>query len=409
MNVLHISHHDNLGGSGRAAYRIHESIRRHGIVSRMLVKHKHTKDPDVASISSGILLKLDRTFAKITNALSYESLFYPSSFALKFRTWYREADVLQIYNTHGNYFSHTALPWLARNKAIVWRLSDMWAFTGHCAYSYDCERWKTGCGQCPQLNDLTPLTRDTTNFLWRIKKNVYDRTKLHVVAPSAWIEALAKQSPLLSAFPIHKIHNGIDTTTFAPVNKQAARMILRLPNAKLVVLFVADFVNSRRKGLDILTAAIDKLPTLVREQVLLVILGECPTGSKINVGCRTHFISTVNDDRLLAIVYSATDVLVHAARAENLPNTILEGMSCGTPAIAFDTGGVREVVRNHETGFLLPNVNIDQVAATLFSVMNSEDLLQRLGDNARRFIEDEFSLELQQKSFVELYQLVGNT
>ena len=124
---------------------------------------------------------------------------------------------MQLYNTHGSYFSHTALPLLSRLRPVVWRLSDMWAFTGHVAYSYDCERWRHGCGSCPYLGEYPALSRDTTAALWRWKNAVYKRSKLTIVAPSRWIERLASESPLLSRFPIVRIPNGIDLERFRRV------------------------------------------------------------------------------------------------------------------------------------------------------------------------------------------------
>ncbi|HEV2761363.1 MAG TPA: hypothetical protein VGV38_00110 [Pyrinomonadaceae bacterium] len=134
MNVLHISTTDNLGGSGRSAYRVHTGLRRLGVRSRMLVGTKATDDPEVDLIAGRRLGKLDEAFNRLTGRLSWQYLFYPSSLALLRHPWLRAADVVQLYNTHGGYFSHTVLPLVSRRRAVVWRLSDMWPMTGHCAY-----------------------------------------------------------------------------------------------------------------------------------------------------------------------------------------------------------------------------------------------------------------------------------
>ena len=121
-----------------------------------------------------------------------------------------------------SYFSHTALPFLSRLRPVVWRLSDMWAFTGHVAYSYDCERWRHGCGSCPYLGEYPALSRDTTAALWRWKNAVYKRSKLTIVAPSRWIERLASREPAALALP-DRAHPERDRPRALPPRRRARR------------------------------------------------------------------------------------------------------------------------------------------------------------------------------------------
>src|SRR6185503_11005119 len=120
LSVLHISDTDKVGGSGRSAYRIHSGLRRLGVRSRMLVRDKATKDDDVQRVQSAKVRPFDRASYHLFERLSLQYLFYPSSFLLKWHPWFKEADVLQLFNTHDNYFSHTALPLLSRHRPIVW-------------------------------------------------------------------------------------------------------------------------------------------------------------------------------------------------------------------------------------------------------------------------------------------------
>ena len=165
MKTLHISTTDHHGGSARAAYRIHQGLKGLGIESRMLVGSRSTSEKDIALIASHRLAILDLLSTSLCDRLSLQYLFYPSSFALLRHPWFRETDVVQLYNTHGSYFSHTVLPWLSNAKPVFWRLSDMWPMTGHCVYALDCTRWKIGCGTCPIPRDYPALRRDTTALL----------------------------------------------------------------------------------------------------------------------------------------------------------------------------------------------------------------------------------------------------
>ena len=203
MNILHLSTEYNLGGSGRAAYRIHSSLIRRGHTSRMLVSGPVLGVPEAAPIWGTVPWRAaDWLARRTTEALSLQYLFLPSSWRLLRHPWFRQADVVQLYNTHGGYFSHSVLGVASRRKPFVWRLSDMWPMTGHCCYSYDCDRWKTGCGSCPLLDDDPALKTDRTALLWRTKQRIYADANVTLVAPSQWIAGLAKQSPLVGHWPV---------------------------------------------------------------------------------------------------------------------------------------------------------------------------------------------------------------
>ena len=184
LNVLHLSDSDRGGGAARTAWTIHTGLRRLGHGSRMLVGRPVSGDEDVRSIKRNDLWRAaDRASGIVLDGLSLQYAFYPSSFGVTGDPWFRAADVVQLYNLHGSYFSFTALPRLTRQRPTFWILQDQWAMTGHVAYSHDCERWRTGCGDCPYLREYPPLRRDTTATLWRLKKRVYERSRLEPLNP----------------------------------------------------------------------------------------------------------------------------------------------------------------------------------------------------------------------------------
>ena len=228
---------------------MHSALRSSGHVSRMLVGRKETHGDDVRRVKRNRAWRaLDRSTGALLDGLSLQYLFYPSSVAVAFDPWFRAADVVQLHNLHGSYFSFTALPILSGRRPVVWLLHDQWAMTGHVAYSFDCERWRTGCGSCPYLADYPRLGRDTTALLWRLKRFVYARSQLTLVAPSRWLFDLVQASPLLRRFPVRHIPNGIDTGQFAPGSRDAARRRLNLPRDRRIVFFAAADLEERRKG-----------------------------------------------------------------------------------------------------------------------------------------------------------------
>ncbi len=403
LTVLHISTADNIGGSGRSAYRVHTGLRRLGVRSRMLVGLKTTDDEDVDLIATRRFWMLDRAVGKVVDSFSLQHLFYPSSFFLPRRQWFKEADVVQFYNTHGSYFSHTVLPILSRRKPLVWRLSDMWPMTGHCAYSFDCERWKTGCGSCPILSDYPALSRDTTALLWRVKRWLYDHSSLTIVAPSSWIAGLAKESPLLGRFPTHVIPNGLDTEVFRPVQKEAAREVLGIGGNRRVVLFSTQFVTDRRKGGSLMQEALERLALFGMSNVTLLIVGAGVSRWEATVPIEVKQLEHVNNDTMMAAVYSAADVFVLPTLAENLPNGVIESMACGTPPVTFNVGGCVDAVRHMETGYVAAYKDADDLTRGIRLLLSDDDVRMRLGRRGREVVEAEYSLELQARRYIGLY------
>jgi glycosyltransferase involved in cell wall biosynthesis len=375
----------------------------------MLVGRQVTSDPDVRRISTGWLFLMDRLCDRLMQMLSLEYLFYPSSYLLSRHRWFLEADVIQLYNTHGGYFSHTALVHLSQQRPVVWRLSDMWPLTGHCAYAYECERWKTGCGACPQLaGPPSRLARDTTKLLWRIKKGIYKRSSLTIVSPSAWLADLTKESPLLGHFPVHVIPNGLDTSVFRPIPRTLARQVLGLDPNMPVILFSAYAVSDQRKGGSLLIAALERLLQTELAEVTLVTMGIGAEDLNLPRGFPQKHLGLIQDDRLMAVVYSAADIFVFPTLAENLPNAVLESMACGVPTVAFRVGGIPEAVRHMETGYLTTYKDVEDLACGLRLLLTDYELRSKLGRRCREVVEQEYSLELQAQRYIHLFQSLVN-
>jgi glycosyltransferase involved in cell wall biosynthesis len=408
LSVLHLSAADNAGGSGRSAYRLHSGLKQLGVASRMLVGRRVTDDPDVALITDGWRGRLEQFGGRIADRLGLQYWWYPSSGALAARPWFREADVVQVFNTHGGYFSHLALARLSRLRPIVWRLSDMWAMTGHCAYSYECGRWQTGCGRCPHLAEYPRLSWDTSALLWRMKRRVYAESRMTIVAPSRWLEGLARRSPLLNRFPIARIPNGLDTAVFRPRPKGEARKRFGLSGDGPVVMFSASSVQVERKGGRLLEQALGRLAQAVSGVRLLVVGDGADSWQAFSPMAMTA-AGYLDRDEDLAAAYSAADLFVLPTLADNLPNGILESMACGTPAVSFDVGGVSDAVRHLETGYLARPQDAGDLAEGMRCLLEDAQLRTRLGRRGREVAEAEYTLERQAGEFLKLYRQVAGT
>jgi glycosyltransferase involved in cell wall biosynthesis len=403
--VVHLSTADNDGGSGRAAYRIHEGLRQLGWQSRMLVGRKGTNDPDVetvfgssqASRWSGYLID------KMTRQLGLSYQWFPWSNRLAGNPWFQDADIIQLFNLHGGYFPIGLLPALSRQAPIVWRLSDMWAMTGHCVYSGECTRWKIGCGKCPVPQDYVELGIDTSALLWKQKARLYAKCDITVVAPSSWTERLARESPLLGQFPVHRIPNGLDTRMFRPIPRAMACEVMGYDPSIKRILFVAHGLdNNPRKGGRVLMEALRLIGPQPGVELLLAGVGGY-TWEQAELPIPVRRAGYIADDRLMATLYSCADIIVIPSTLENLPNTLLEAMACGLPAVALNVGGVIDAVHEGATGYLVDQQDITGFSARIEQMLRDDDIRVKMGMMARQLIEKEFTSSIQANRFDALY------
>lgn len=404
LSVLHFSTSDVIGGSARSAYRIHSGLRAKGHQSRMLVGYRESSDPDVDAVAGAGWLQLaDRVANRVSSAVGFQYRWLPSSLRVPSHPWLEKSNVIQLYNMHGGYFSQWLLPRLAMRKPLVWRLSDMWAMTGHCAYAGDCSRWREGCGKCPDIATYPPIGRDTTALLFRYKQSLYERTPMTIVAPSSWIENMVKSSPLLGRFPVARIPNGLDGQTFFPQDRLAARTELGLPADAEVILFCAHILDDNpRKGGELLIDALNRLGA--RKNRVLVLMGQGGQSWQGRVPCEVRLMGYFDSREQMATCYAAADLVAIPSVLENLPNTLVEALACGRPVVASDSGGMRDGVLHGETGYLARHGDAGDIAHGLGLLLGDTVLRERMGVHARALFEREFTREKEIIRFETLYQ-----
>ena len=407
LSILHFSTADIIGGSARSANRIHSGLRAAGHRSRMLVGIKAGNDPDVETIQRGSISKIaDRLANKASDMLGFQYQFVPSSLTVPYHPWVQEADIIQLYNTHGGYFSLPLIAQLAELKPVVWRLSDLWPMTGHCAYPGSCERWPSGCGECPDLESYPAINKDRTAYLFKKKNDVYKRCTLNIVAPSSWTENCAKKSPLFGRFPVTRIPNGLNADAFRPIDRVKTRHNLDIDPAKKVILFAAHILdNNSRKGADILLEAINKFDN--PERYLLMLVGEGGQTWAEKTSCDIKLMGFVKNPQKMAEIYSAADAVAIPSAVENLPNVLIEALACGRAVIASDVGGMRDGIRHLESGYLAKLGDSIDFANGIQLVLNDETMRQSMEAASRRFFEEQFTSELEISRIVMLYREIS--
>lgn len=224
--------------------------------------------------------------------------------------------------------------------------------------------------------------------------------RLHIVALCRWMLELVKDSPLLSQFPVTLIPNGVDLEEFAPRDRRLAREVLGIPQGAQVVMFISDDVTNRRKGSSLLLQALSGLMQAHDLFLVSVGKGKLPVTGLIPCLHMGH----VNNDRWLSLIYSAADVFVIPSLQDNLPNTVLESMACGTPVIGFAVGGIPDMVRAGVTGLLVPPYDVDGLCVAISDLLRDPARLAAMRDHCRRIAVEEYSRELQVRRYSELYK-----
>lgn len=403
MNVLFINWSDIVGGAGIAAHRLYKGLLNQGIDVKMLVAKAQSEDENVNVLSRRVRSFGQKITYRIGRRIGLDSVYLDRS-SVENHDFFKKADVLNLHNLHGDFFNYLALPELAKSKPSVYTLHDMWSFTGHCGYSYDCGKWRTGCGGCPYPSSYPPITRDSTRLQWRLKKWVYNRSKLTIVTLSRWLTEQAKQS-MLNCFPIYYIPNGIDTDIYKPLDKELCRKMLNIPADARVLMFAADYISREpRKGGDLLMAALRALPAVYKSQTLLITIGHGGDNIEQITGMKTLTLGYVGGDHLKSVCYSAADIFVFPTRADNLPLVLQESMACGTPMVSFNVGGVPDLVRPGITGYLAEPNNADSLSQVLARLLDDNALVEKMSKACREAAVQEYDIKLQVKRYQELFR-----
>ncbi|MBU7008193.1 glycosyltransferase involved in cell wall biosynthesis [Peptococcaceae bacterium DYL19] len=290
------------------------------------------------------------------------------------------------------------------NRPIIWTLHDSWAFTGGCHLPFDCVRYRDGCKKCPILN--SSKEKDISSRVMERKQRAWKSINLTIVTPSKWLGECARSSMLFKNNRIETIPNGIDTGVFKPIGREVAREILSLPLDKKLLLFGA--VNSTRdpnKGFQFLQQALQKMNSSGWGDIAqALVFGGLEPANRLEIGLKTTFLGRLQDDISLALLYSAADVFVAPSIQENLPNTVMEALACGTPCVAFNIGGMPDMIEHQRNGYLARPFEADDLARGIAWALEDNSRREALSHRAREKVEQEFDIKLIAGKYHELYR-----
>ena len=408
VSVVHLNVTDGGGGAARAAYRLHRGLLQVGIRSTMLVNYKAGDDPTVVKRQFRFLdyhrTRLHPYADKVPLRL------YPQR---KSRAWSTNLiprgtarctnrmapNVVNLHWIGDGFVSLSELT--AFDAPLVWTLHDMWPFTGGCHYDENCGRYRQACGACPQLG--SGRDRDLSRRIWNRKHRSWRDVRLSVVAPSQWLADCARESSLFGHLRVETIPNGIDLDQYRPRSMSEVRETLGLPRDRKIILFAGGPLDRpSRKGAHYLREALEQTSSDLAE-CMLVSFGGTRDAGQPSLPLPVRDVGRLDDDDLIAALYAAADVFVAPSVQDNLPNTVMEALACGTPVVAFDIGGMPDMIEHRRNGYLAQPFQVGDLAAGLAWVLKDSPRLRDLSAHARYKAEQEFSLELQAHRYAQLY------
>lgn len=412
MKVLHLSTTDTLGGAARGAFWLHRALEDQGVETIMLVNRKYGDDDTVVALN-GPLARVTRWARAELDQLPLR-LYRPTGESYWTVGWIPhhidraverlDPDIIHLHWTGGGFLSVESL---ARfNRPLVWTLRDMWAFTGGCHYTAGCERYMEGCGHCPQLRSTRD--NDLSRWTWQRKRKGWNGLDLWLVPISTWLARCGRASKLLQDKPMEVIPNGVDAQCFRPMDRQKARKAWGFEPGRSYILYGAfEAVNDPRKGLTQMTLALREMSAQGwGERSEVAVFGGPTAADMPELGMRARFLGPIVDDAKLATLYNAADVMVVPSLQEAFGKTVIEAMACGTPVVAFDSGGPADIIEHARTGYLAKSFDPEDLAHGIIWCLERKERAADLGTRARGAVEERFDIAVVARRYRRLYERI---
>lgn len=399
MNILHINTNYLCGGGAASiAKLLHNEInKKEGMTSKFLYGRGGANDPNAVKIvfdfESYISAAATRVFGSSLNR----------GLTKKAKTEIDNADIIHIHNLHGYYLNYESLInyIVEKDKKVVWTLHDTWAFTGRCAFTSGCEKWKYGCGNCKYLSVYPATKKDISDKLWIKKMKLFTRLnkeKTIFVSPSDWLKHLVEKS-FLKDYKIEVINNGVEKSYILNIDKNELRKKLKLPLDKKIVLFVAADANDERKGIKYILDILDEID----ESMVFISMGkkiELTSNKLIQLG----YISNRKD---IYEVYRASDVFVIPSLDDNFPTTVLEAFANGIPVIGFNTGGISEQICKN-TGIVVSDISSIELKRSIICLLKDDKKLQYFSNSSIKKFLDYYTLDILISKYLMAYKKLGD-
>ncbi|MDR2684231.1 MAG: glycosyltransferase [Prevotellaceae bacterium] len=427
MKILHINTSDR-GGAANACLRLHKGLLSAGVDSKVLVLYKSNNNIPQVFTFEALTIKEKSVSEKIKGKIKYiliklylyrnspnkikvqrqmlaqsrdyrlEMFSFPESdYDITDSQLFKDADIIHLHWV-ADFLDYQTF-FAKCKKPVVWTFHDQNPMLGIEHYA----EWYSAIDNdgFPVKRTISNIERTISDEKFQIKKEALSKfNNLNIVTVCHWMKSECEVSEIYNRFAIFMIHNGLNGNIFQPRNKVFARSLLDIPQDKNIILFVADNISNNRKGYEYLLRALRKINN---ENVML-----CSMGSKnaeiINNKHITEF-GNISDERLMSVIYSAADVFVIPSLMDNLPNTVLESLLCGTPVIGFPVGGIKDMVIDGQNGYLTNEISVSALAGTINKFLQNPKIFDTR--QIRKDAVERFESSVQAKNVLNLYKKIN--
>ncbi|MCH5244224.1 MAG: glycosyltransferase [Lentimicrobiaceae bacterium] len=413
--VLIVNTSERTGGAAIAANRLMKALNKNGIDAKMLVLHKTSDDPCVSVIGKSWQKKWkfyrERIFIWLNNLFSKKNLFTvsiaDSGFDITKHPDFINADLIHLHWINQGFLSLESLRCIfLSNKPVIWTMHDMWECTGICHYAYTCNNYTKECRNCLFLR--FPGKHDLANRIFLKKQQLWQNSSFSVVTVSNWLAERARTSRLLADKPIYVIPNTISISEFVPQDKNICRKELQLPATPTkILLFGAYRIDTPIKGFDKLLQALEYLiknQKILPQQLHLVLFGGIKHPEQIfkSIPITYTYKGTINENSLLAKLYSAADILISASSYETFGQTLIEAQACGCLPVSYNNSGQTDIIRHKETGYLAEYPSIESLAdGILWGITEGKKISS---ETLRQNVINHYTPEIVAKQYEQLYR-----
>ena len=404
VKILIINTEFNRGGAAKIARTLYKALNKRDKITCYFA-YGRGKGPEEETIYKFAFLSeiyFQGFLTRITGLQGYGSWF--STKRLEDYIHREKFDLIHLHNLHGYFLNLSFINFLEQlNIPIVWTLHDGWPITGRCAYWLNCEKWKVGCGNCPDLSSYPKSFIDSTSFMWKKKKNYFSlRWNLVIICPSQWLTNRVKES-YLKKYQVKVIPNAVDIETFKPKNKSILRKKYEIPIEKKVVLCLAADLDNERKGVKYFFKS---LKYIKAKNWMVITAGKVVDRDKIkDVDIEIKQMGYIKDKKNISDIYNLADIFCISSLDDNFPTTVLEAMACGIPVAGFKVGGIPEQVIKG-CGFMVKSKDIEALGKAIGSVLTYDEMRRNFGENCRKRVLQNYSISKFTDNYIRLYSEV---
>ena len=394
MKIVILNTSERTGGAAVAAGRLGKALGQAGIQVDKLIREN--------TWLNRFRFYWERLIIFLCNHLNRKNLFAVSiantGMDLSGHPLVKDADIIHLHWINQGFLSLKDIEELVKlNKPIVWTMHDMWPCTGICHHARDCEKFQMICESCFFLKSKG---KDLSTSVFDKKLSLYKEANITFVGCSRWLSGRAKKSYLLRDKTVLSIPNPIDTEVYHPMDQDMTRELLGLPSGKRLLLFGALNVTDKRKGIDYLIEALRKIE---KQDVELVVFGQAKDDIRGLFPVSIHSMGYLSDESKIVALYNAVDMFITSSLEENLPNTIMESMACGTPCVGFEIGGIPEMIDHKINGYVASYKDASDLANGIRWVLEHEDQ-QALSDACVKKVQENYTEEVVAKQYMALYK-----